>query len=908
MLNITDKNNFNFKEVPNQYRPIPFWSWNEKLDTEETRRQILMMRDVGMGGFFMHARGGLQTEYMGEEWFQNIRISAEVAKENSMRPWAYDENGWPSGVGDGKVNGLGVEYQLKYLRMETENEHKDTEICKCGDHWFYYDINPFYIDALDEKVVKVFIENIYEKYYEKVGNEVEGFFTDEPEISRDGYPWSFVFEEEYQKRYDENLCEHLEELFLEIGDYKRTRLNYWRMVTNLFSSAFMKPIYDWCEKKGLKFTGHLLCENTLESQLTCNGACMPHYEYFHIPGVDWLGKELPNDLTTRQVASVAAQTGKDTVISESFALCGHSVSFDELKGIFEWQMVKGVNLMCQHLEGYSIRGIRKRDCPPAMYYQQPWWKDYGKFIEAMSRVGMILREGMEEVDVLLLHPMSSAWILYNAGSSKPIDELHDRFMEVIKELERKHIEFHLGDETMIERHGRVEGDTFVIGNCRYKTLVLPPHDILFPSTKKLVEEFRANGGKITSAVEMVENPVIDNENITYTSRVLKGRRVHYFVNTSPVSQLAVLSVSGKRIDIYSGDLCEQEKEHIFEPWGSLMILEDGGGLLEGQAIRKEYLSLEGKFPICEKTENVLVLDYCDYYFDGELQEKNGYVLNIAERANKLERAVKICQKYHVKVGYLPQSLCLVCETPGIFEISVNGQLISKEDCGYYVDSSFRKIPIAEYLVIGDNVITFDCNYEQSQQFYENLRYAHIFETERNKLTYDMEIEAVYLVGDFSVTTDGEWQPLPENIMRYSGDFVISAPATEIELADIEKQGFPFFCGSITVSKEVEIGKNTLLKMNRKGISVVTAEIDGKKCTMLSGNGEMNLSRLATEGKHTLKLTMTNTLRNLLGPHHYAKREVGEVGPDRFYKEKCIWNSGGLEKWNDDYTFIRMSIK
>ena len=90
--------------------------------------------------------------------------------------------------------------------------------------------------------------------------------------------------------------------------------------------------------------------------------------------------------------------------------------------------------------------------------------------------------------------------------------------------------------------------------------------------------------------------------------------------------------------------------------------------------------------------------------------------------------------------------------------------------------------------------------------------------------------------------------------------------------------------------------------------MVTAEIDGKKCTMLSGNGEMNPSRLATEGKHTLKLTMTNTLRNLLGPHHYAKREVGEVGPDRFCKEKCIWNSGGLEKWNDDYTFIRMSIK
>ena len=29
-----------FKNVPKNYRPIPFWSWNEKLDTKETVRQI----------------------------------------------------------------------------------------------------------------------------------------------------------------------------------------------------------------------------------------------------------------------------------------------------------------------------------------------------------------------------------------------------------------------------------------------------------------------------------------------------------------------------------------------------------------------------------------------------------------------------------------------------------------------------------------------------------------------------------------------------------------------------------------------------------------------------------------------------------------------------------------------------
>ncbi len=40
-----------------EYRPIPFWSWNEKLDPEELRKQVRAMYDAGIGGFFMHACG-----------------------------------------------------------------------------------------------------------------------------------------------------------------------------------------------------------------------------------------------------------------------------------------------------------------------------------------------------------------------------------------------------------------------------------------------------------------------------------------------------------------------------------------------------------------------------------------------------------------------------------------------------------------------------------------------------------------------------------------------------------------------------------------------------------------------------------------------------------------------------------
>ena len=122
-----------FKFVDKKYRPVPFWSWNERLRTEETRRQIGMMDDVGIGGFFMHARGGLQTEYMGEEWFENVSASIDEAGKRGMHAWAYDENGWPSGFGGGKVNGIldartttkeEVGYLMTNLKSEGGTNHE----------------------------------------------------------------------------------------------------------------------------------------------------------------------------------------------------------------------------------------------------------------------------------------------------------------------------------------------------------------------------------------------------------------------------------------------------------------------------------------------------------------------------------------------------------------------------------------------------------------------------------------------------------------------------------------------------------------------------------------------------------------------------------------------------------------
>ena len=140
------------------YRPLPFWSWNDKLEKKKLIDQIHWMCENGIGGFFMHARGGLQTPYMDEEWFDNVSASVEEGHKRGMRPWAYDENGWPSGFGNGFVNGKGIEYQQKTLRYECGEKHTETTIANVDGYHFYYEINPFYSDVLDRKVTDEFME------------------------------------------------------------------------------------------------------------------------------------------------------------------------------------------------------------------------------------------------------------------------------------------------------------------------------------------------------------------------------------------------------------------------------------------------------------------------------------------------------------------------------------------------------------------------------------------------------------------------------------------------------------------------------------------------------------------------------------------------------------------------------
>ena len=890
-----------FKNVDKKYRPIPFWSWNEKLDTEETKRQIRIMDEAGIGGYFMHARGGLATEYMGDEWFDNVRASIEEGDRLGMHSWAYDENGWPSGFGGGKVNGLGVEYQQKSLHSEPLTEDnknaENTLLVKDGTRYFYR-VNEFYVDTLNEKVIKKFIDEIYAAYYDKFGSTFEGFFTDEPQILRgDGYPWSFILEESFKERYGYSLVENLDMLFVDKDGCEDVRIDYWQLVTDLFSEAFFKQIYDWCDAHGYKLTGHLVLEEDLMSQTVSNGACMPHYEYFHVPGMDWLGRPVTECLTPMQLSSASIQLGKKQILTETYAASGHSVSHDELKRILEWQMVHGVNLLCTHLEGYSLRGIRKRDYPPAMYYQQPWWSDMKVFFDAMSRVGMLIAEGEVSVDTLLIHPQTTAWMIYNgfefsAESSKRIREYNNSFLKDMRSIEDKHVEYHLGDETLMRRHARVENGELVIGNMRYKTVVLPTnYKKLLPNTERLLAEFKAAGGRIIGVDDVVANDITEPSRLGYTSRHFADFDMYYFVNTDNAELKATFKNGDKLMVIETGELVPFSGEHTFAPYESIVIIDTHKNGFEGiDTPSSEKLSLLGEWSVESFTHNSLTLDTCDYYFDGELVEKDGYVLNILPRINELERAVSLKQNYRFTVKDVPSEIFLATETPEIFEIAVNGTPIDKTDCGYFRDSAFRKLNIASYVKEGVNEIEFRSVIEQTPACYKHISNSWTFESMKNCLSYDMEIEPIYVVGSFGLEFDGEPVSVSEKSYRIEKQpVIVSAPKT-VDAAALDFAGFAEFAGELTLKRKVVLDKTDYHVMLRgRGTNVIRLKVNGKHvATKLYAPYRVELSDYLCEGENELEITVVNNLRNMMGPHHLAVEEERWVHPGLFYKESNIF--------------------
>ena len=108
-----------FQNPTCEYRGTPFWAWNCSLTPELLMEEIEYLKEMGMGGYHIHVRTGLDTKYLSEEYMNLIKECVEKGKEEQMLTWLYDEDRWPSGAAGGFVT-KDEQYRARYLLFTCE--------------------------------------------------------------------------------------------------------------------------------------------------------------------------------------------------------------------------------------------------------------------------------------------------------------------------------------------------------------------------------------------------------------------------------------------------------------------------------------------------------------------------------------------------------------------------------------------------------------------------------------------------------------------------------------------------------------------------------------------------------------------------------------------------------------------
>ena len=251
---------------------------------------------------------------------------------------------------------------------------------------------------------------------------------------------------------------------------------------------------------------------------------------------------------------------------------------------------------------------------------------------------------------------------------------------------------------------------------------------------------------------------------------------------------------------------------------------------------------------------------------------------------------------------MPEKIHLAVETPEIFDIEINDKRVDKKDLGYFRDTAFRMLDIAPYVTEGVNVIRFRATVSQSPETYEHLANSWTFEGMKNRLSYDMEIEPIYIVGDFGVSLTEEPVELALDAYRTYSPLVITEKPTAVDIAALDLSGYPEFAGKITLEKTFTLDSTDYhVTLKGRGINSVRITVNGKYvATVMYPPYELDISEYLVKGENVITLTLLNNLRNMMGPHHWKDGELFHVGPYSFYRESNIFHhlAGADESCHD----------
>jgi len=250
-------------------------------------------------------------------------------------------------------------------------------------------------DILNPDAVACFIRLVYQRYYdefkEHFGKTIKAIFTDEPSIlarraERGAAPGTTDIIEHVNSYLGYDFRPYLPALwYKDEPDAERYKRDYQQALQHRLEETFYSQISKWCRQHGIALTGHPAAPDDI-GQL----------RHFQIPGQDIVWRYIepgkPNALEGAQstqakcASSAMIHLGRRRNSNEYCGAYGHNFTFEEMKWLTNWLIVRGCNLLYPHAFYYSVRGPRIDERPPDVGPNSPWWDEYRPFADSVRRL------------------------------------------------------------------------------------------------------------------------------------------------------------------------------------------------------------------------------------------------------------------------------------------------------------------------------------------------------------------------------------------------------------------------------------------------------------------------------------------------------------------------------------------
>lgn len=487
---------------------------------------------LGLGGVVFNV--DFDQHYLrSEEKWQAFAAAVARCQELGLKVWIYDEKGYPSGAAGGLVLEGHPEYEATALAFDASRT--DPFVVRPSYEHTHasnrYAASQRYPNLIDDRAMRRFLELTHDAYAQHVGQyfgeTVVATFTDEPSLMAvnigqlgeevrktipvidpldpsvqplPSVPWCYDLPERYQQRYGEDLMAARRSLFE--GDNeadRRTRRQFWALVTELIDERYFGAIQQWCHAHRLASSGHTLWEEDILHHVALEGDGLQALARMDIPGLDMLSSD-PTAvihsgwMTAAMPSSAAVLNGGRRVMTEVSDFSQKMgkqgpAALPEMQATAAWQAAWGVTEFSVY---YS-----SKDRP------EETTRAYGDYV---GRLNALLRPARRDAAVLLYYPVWDLWAEYRPVAepltpktqSPRAQQILNSFNALGQRLERSQIPFVLVDHPFLAGATvQPDGKLQIHEHC-FSTLVLPDGVELPPEAAATVERFRQADGRVIS--------------------------------------------------------------------------------------------------------------------------------------------------------------------------------------------------------------------------------------------------------------------------------------------------------------------------------------------------------------------------------------------------------------------------